>query len=97
MSERTITAVAHGGPFDGQTKTFRNREIRIPEKRGTPTLVCLDTPGPLSEPVYWEHTYALDESQTPPVWAYKGEVRKGTMREMEESAQRYLDAREANK
>lgn len=93
MSE--YTAVMSGGPLDGQMKTYASKAVRIPERRVKLEMANLGSPITVDDgPVYWEHAYELDESQTPPVWAYKGEVRKGTMREMEEAATRYLESRD---
>lgn len=89
------TAVMVGGPLDGQAKTYATKAVRIPERRVKLEMVYSDSPIPVDDgPVYWVHTYELDESQAPPVWTYRGEVRKGTMREMQEAAIRYLESRE---
>lgn len=84
------TAIAVGGPINGQAKTHSTKTVSYPERRSQLTLGMAE-----DEPVYYEHTYELDESQTPPVWAYRGEVFRGTMGQMEESAMRYVSGRGA--
>lgn len=90
MSE--YTAVMVGGPLDGQTKTHKTKAIRYPERRASLTLGFAE-----DEPVYYEHTYELDEAKSPPVFAYKGCRYMGTMVQMEDAARKFLDARDASK